>query len=53
MIATVSTLRKLTERSLPFSNVLTFSVCGFHSPGALIALARLTLAKLCPPLPGR
>ena len=26
---------------------------GFHSAGALIALAMLTLGGLCPPLPGR
>lgn len=26
---------------------------GFHSPEALIALAMLDLAGLCPPLPGR
>jgi len=26
---------------------------GFHSPGALIALAKLCLGGLCPPLPGR
>jgi len=26
---------------------------GFHSPDALIALAKLTLSGLCPPLPGR
>ena len=26
---------------------------GFHSPDALIALAKLTLGGYCPPLPGR
>jgi len=26
---------------------------GFHTPEALIALAKLTLSGLCPPLPGR
>ena len=26
---------------------------GFHNPYALIALAKLTLSGLCPPLPGR
>jgi transposase len=26
---------------------------GFHSPQAVIALAMLTLANLCPPLPNR
>jgi transposase len=26
---------------------------GFHTPDALIALAKLTLSRLCPPLPGR
>ena len=26
---------------------------GYHSPGAVIALAMLSLAGLCPPLPGR
>ena len=26
---------------------------GYHSPDAVIALAMLTLAGLCPPLPGR
>jgi transposase len=26
---------------------------GYHSPSAVIALAMLSLAGLCPPLPGR
>jgi len=33
--------------------LITRRAFGFHSPGALIALAMLTLAGLCPPLPGR
>jgi transposase len=33
--------------------LLTRRAYGFHSPGALIALAKLTLSGLCPPLPGR
>jgi len=31
--------------------LITRRAFGFHSPGALIALAMLTLAGLCPPLP--
>jgi transposase len=33
--------------------LITRRAFGFHSPDALIALAMLTLAGLCPPLPGR
>jgi transposase len=33
--------------------LITRRAFGFHSPHALIALAMLTLAGLCPPLPGR
>lgn len=40
--ATNTHLRALTKRSY-----------GFHSPEALIAMARLTRGGLCPPLPGR
>ena len=31
--------------------MITRRAYGFHSPGALIALAMLSLAGLCPPLP--
>jgi len=31
--------------------MLTRRMFGFHSPDALIALAMLSLAGLCPPLP--
>lgn len=40
--ATNTHLRALTKRAY-----------GFHSPGALIAMACLTRGGLCPPLPGR
>ena len=40
--ATNTHLRALTKRAY-----------GFHSPGALIAMASLTRGGLCPPLPGR
>jgi transposase len=33
--------------------LITRRAFGFHSPNALIALAMLSLANLCPPLPGR
>ncbi|MDQ3938674.1 MAG: ISL3 family transposase [Chloroflexota bacterium] len=33
--------------------LLTRRAFGFHSPDALIALAKLSLSDLCPPLPGR
>jgi transposase len=33
--------------------LITRRAFGFHSPEALIALAMLSLADLCPPLPGR
>jgi transposase len=33
--------------------LITRRAFGFHSPQALIALAMLSLADLCPPLPGR
>jgi transposase len=33
--------------------LITRRAFGFHSPDALIALAMLTLADLCRPLPGR
>jgi len=33
--------------------LITRRAFGFHSPTALIALAMLSLANLCPPLPGR
>ena len=33
--------------------LITRRAFGFHSPQALIALAMLSLANLCPPLPGR
>jgi transposase len=33
--------------------LITRRAFGFHSPNALIALAMLSLADLCPPLPGR
>lgn len=33
--------------------LITRRAFGFHSPDALIALAMLSLADLCPPLPGR
>jgi transposase len=33
--------------------LITRQAFGFHSPAALIALAMLKLAGLCPPLPGR
>ena len=33
--------------------LLTRRAFGFHSPDALIALAKLSLSGLCPPLPGR
>ena len=33
--------------------LITRRAFGFHTPEALIALAMLSLARLCPPLPGR
>jgi transposase len=33
--------------------LITRRAFGFHTPQALIALAMLSLANLCPPLPGR
>jgi hypothetical protein len=40
--ATNTTIRLITRRAF-----------GFHTPEALIALAKLRLSGLCPPLPGR
>lgn len=33
--------------------LITWRGFGYHSPWAVIALAMLSLAGLCPPLPGR
>jgi len=40
-----------SKRSTPRSGWITRRAFGFHSPGALIALAMPSLAALCPPLP--
>jgi hypothetical protein len=40
-----------SKRSTPKSGCSTRRAFGFHSPEALIALAMLSLAGLCPPLP--
>jgi len=40
-----------SSKSTPRSRLITRRAFGFHSPQALIALAMLKLADLCPPLP--
>ncbi len=42
-----------TEATNTHLRALTKRAYGFHSPGALIAMASLTRGGLCPPLPGR
>ena len=47
------TTNAITEATNTHLRALTKRAYGFHTPGALIAMASLTCGGLCPPLPGR